>query len=195
MLGSIMAFQARVRERVLLLYEDIISGKILLTRKVARVLFMTLEHEAFHAEVCPTSSASFNLIITFVAQTLLYMLLQRAGTGTIPPSGFIRPNWDVLVKSWDAAPEPESPTVQLGPTAVTLGHDDDEADDHLLYTPDHAFGWDNEHPQRQVNVGKFRIDWRPVTNGEFYLFVLAEGKGLVQRPESWVEVGGDLQVC
>lgn len=123
------------------------------------------------------------------------MLLQRAGTGTIPPSGFIRPNWDVLVKSWDAAPEPESPTVQLGPTTVTLGHDDDEADDHLLYTPDHAFGWDNEHPQRQVNVGKFRIDWRPVTNGEFYLFYLAEGKGLVQRPESWVEVAGELQVC
>lgn len=52
MLGSIMAFQARVRERVLLLYEDIISGKVPLTRKVARVLFMTLEHEAFHAEVC-----------------------------------------------------------------------------------------------------------------------------------------------
>lgn len=54
MLGSIMAFQARVRERVLLLYEDIISGKVPLTRKVARVLFMTLEHEAFHAEVCFT---------------------------------------------------------------------------------------------------------------------------------------------
>lgn len=54
MLGSIMAFQARVRERVLLLYEDIISGKVPLTRKVARVLFMTLEHEAFHAEVCST---------------------------------------------------------------------------------------------------------------------------------------------
>ena len=34
------------------LYEDMSSGKVALTRKVARVLFMTLEHEAFHAEVC-----------------------------------------------------------------------------------------------------------------------------------------------
>lgn len=66
MLGSIMAFQARVRERVLLLYEDIISGKVPLTRKVARVLFMTLEHEAFHAEVCLMHSATNSIDITLV---------------------------------------------------------------------------------------------------------------------------------
>ena len=46
-----MEFQARVRQRVMKLYEDISSGKVPLTQKVARVLFMTLEHEAFHAEV------------------------------------------------------------------------------------------------------------------------------------------------
>ncbi len=50
-MGSIMAFQGRVRARLLKLYDDISSGKFKLTRKVARVLFMTLEHEAFHAEV------------------------------------------------------------------------------------------------------------------------------------------------
>lgn len=49
--GDILAFQARVRERLLNVYNDISTGKIILTRKVARVLFMTLEHEAFHAEV------------------------------------------------------------------------------------------------------------------------------------------------
>ena len=51
-----MEFQARVRQRVLKLYEDISTGNVPLTQKVARVLFMTLEHEAFHAEVsivCP----------------------------------------------------------------------------------------------------------------------------------------------
>ena len=53
MLSSIMEFQSRVRQRVLKLYEDTSSGAIPLTRKVARVLFMTLEHEAFHAEVRP----------------------------------------------------------------------------------------------------------------------------------------------
>ncbi len=34
------------------LYRDIDAGNVTLTRKIARVLFMTLEHEAFHAEVC-----------------------------------------------------------------------------------------------------------------------------------------------
>ena len=33
------------------LYRDIDSGKVTLTRKIARVMQMTLEHEAFHAEV------------------------------------------------------------------------------------------------------------------------------------------------
>ena len=46
-----MEFQSRVRERVLNLYREIDNGKITLTRKIARVLFMTHEHEAFHAEV------------------------------------------------------------------------------------------------------------------------------------------------
>lgn len=40
-----------MRERVVNLYRDIDAGKVTLTRKIARVLFMTLEHEAFHAEV------------------------------------------------------------------------------------------------------------------------------------------------
>ena len=50
-LSSIMQYQSRVRERVMNLYRDIDSGKVKLTRKIARVLFMTHEHEAFHAEV------------------------------------------------------------------------------------------------------------------------------------------------
>ena len=40
-----------MRSRVLKLYADIESGKVALTRKLARVLFMTHEHDAFHAEV------------------------------------------------------------------------------------------------------------------------------------------------
>ena len=54
-LPNILQYQSRVRERVMNLYRDIESGKITLTRKIARVLFMTLEHEAFHAEVCLTA--------------------------------------------------------------------------------------------------------------------------------------------
>lgn len=132
--------------------------------------------------------------LTADVQTLLYMLLQRAGTGTIPPTGFVPPAWDILAKTWDVAPQPTSPAVALGPETITLGHDDDEADDHLLYTPDHAFGWDNEHPRREVRVGQFKIEWRPVTNGEFLEFYNGAGKGKVQYPGSWVEVNGETQV-
>lgn len=44
------------------LYRDIDSGKVTLTRKIARVLFMTLEHEAFHAEVDRHFSTNYRLI-------------------------------------------------------------------------------------------------------------------------------------
>ncbi|KAI0648157.1 hypothetical protein C8Q79DRAFT_556266 [Trametes meyenii] len=177
-LPTILQFQTCVRERVMNLYRDIESGKVTLTRKIARVLFMTHEHEAFHAE------------------TLLYMLLQRAGTGTLPPGGFIPPVWDVLAESWNNHPVPASETVTLGPEDITLGHDDDEADDDSTDVLGHSFGWDNEHPQRKVHVGKFKIEWRPITNGEFYDFYNDKGKGLnkVHFPKSWVELDGEVFV-
>ncbi|CAL1712953.1 unnamed protein product [Somion occarium] len=178
--GAILDFQARVRERVLKLYDNISSGKITLTRKMARVLFMTLEHEAFHAE------------------TLLYMLLQRAGTGTIPPSGFIPPSWSILAETWDNAPAPSRPdsSVTLGPATVSLGHDDDEANDDSADVNGHEFGWDNERPKRDVHVDEFRIDWRPITNGQFYEFYKSnKGNSKIQFPASWIELDdGEIQV-
>jgi len=50
-LDVILGFRDRVRARLAALYDDISSGRRQLTRKVGRVLFMTLEHEGFHAEV------------------------------------------------------------------------------------------------------------------------------------------------
>lgn len=152
-----------------------------MTRRVARVLFMTFEHEAEHAE------------------TLLYMLIQRAGTGTILPPGFAIPHWPSLATTWDSIPPPKSETVTLGPGFVTLGHDDAETDDHdpaMSNDVDgHEFGWDNEHSKRQVYVDKFEISWRPVTNGQFYEFYNGEGKGKVQLPKSWVKEKGEIKVC
>ena len=124
------------------------------------------------------------------------MLLQRAGTGTIAPTGFVRPEWNTLAKAWDVAPVPETPSVTLGPTTITMGQNDDEGvDETTLYQGDHALGWDNEHPERKVAVGQFRIEWRPVTNGEFLEFYINGGKSLVQFPASWVEEGGEIQAC
>ncbi|KAF8214994.1 DUF323 domain-containing protein [Mycena galopus ATCC 62051] len=176
-LVSILQFQSRVRARLLKLYEDIDAGSRSMTRKVGRVLFMTFEHEALHAE------------------TLLYMLLQRAGTGTLPPPGFTSPPWASLAETWNSAPQPESSTVTLGSATVTLGHDDNEAEDDALASDvaGHEFGWDNEHPKREVHVNEFRIEWRPVTNGQFFKYYVA-ADGEVAIPASWVEVDGEMHV-
>ncbi|KAH9080323.1 DUF323 domain-containing protein [Lactarius deliciosus] len=175
--ASILEFQKRVRARLANLFAELESGRRPLTRKVARVLFMGLEHEGLHAE------------------TLLYMLLQRAGTGTIPPSasGFATPAWESLADAWNGAPTPSGSTVALGPATIELGHDDLEADDGSLEVKDHELGWDNEHPRHKEEVGKFRIEWRPVTNGQFYEF-WKEAGGKVSMPKSWVIDGDNTMV-
>ncbi|KAF9220882.1 DUF323 domain-containing protein [Gyrodon lividus] len=175
--SGILSFKSRVRERIVKLYTDISTGKIQLTRKVARVLFMTLEHEGLHAE------------------TLLYMLLQRAGTGTIPPPNFTPPPWESLLASWNNASKPASETIVIEATTVSLGTDDIEAGDtdpaKSFDLPGHVFGWDNESPSRQVSVETFRISWRPITNGEFFEFYNGAGNGKTKFPASWVKNEGE----
>ncbi|KAF9452919.1 DUF323 domain-containing protein [Macrolepiota fuliginosa MF-IS2] len=179
-LSDILYFQDRVRARLMSLYDSLDSGKLLLTRKMGRALFMTLEHEGLHVE------------------TLLYMLLQRAGTGTIPPPGFLEPDWKSLAADWEAAPGPLSKTVTLGPETITLGHDDAEAEDahpdKVRDIKNYEYGWDNEHPKREVEVQRFEISWRPVTNGEFYEFFLGQGMDKIELPASWVVEDGVVQV-
>ncbi|TDL22187.1 DUF323 domain-containing protein [Rickenella mellea] len=180
-LEQILDFRDRVRVRLAKLYNEIASGQRQMTRKIGRVLFMTLEHEGWHIE------------------TLLYMLLQRAGIpgGTLPPPGFAPPNWAFL-KETMTAPAPLSPTITLGPATIVFGHDDFEADDKdpkkATVVSGHEFGWDNEHPRRAVHVEEFKIEWRPVSNGQFYEFWKGDGKGKVKLPASWVEIDGEPQV-
>ncbi|KAL1696034.1 C-type lectin protein [Schizophyllum commune] len=188
-LETIIAFRDRVRARLMRLYTDLRAGRVKLSRNIARTLAYTLEHEGFHVE------------------TLLYMLIQRAGTGTLPPPGFTPPPWDLLKAQWNATLAPATPTVTLGPATITLGHDDSEGNDFALksegedceehHTEDdiihHEFGWDNESPARAVEVGAFRAEWRPVTNGEFEVYWRA-GEGKVPMPKSWVEEDDEVKV-
>lgn len=172
-----MEFQSKVRARLMQLYDDIDSSRVTLDRKVGRVLFITLEHEAMHTE------------------TLLYMLLQRAGSGTVPPPGFTMPNWSSLAIAWNESELPTSSTVILGPATVALGHDDSENDDATSKDiQNHEFGWDNEHPKRAVSVNEFKIEWRPVTNGDLYRYYANGGKKHVALPASWVEEDGKMKV-
>ena len=104
------------------------------------------------------------------------MLLRTVGRGTLPPSGFTPPPWSALADGWNKASLPPSPTVKLGPETITLGHDDSENNDASKEVEDHEFGWDNKHPKRRVDVGEFRIEWRPVSNGDFYKFYNSGGR-------------------
>lgn len=133
-------------------------------------------------------------------QTLLYMLIQRAGTGTLLPPGFAPPPWSALAAAWDASTRaPSTPAVTVGPSTITLGHDDCEGDDpkpEVTHRIDgHEFGWDNESPARRVEVGRVRMEWRPVTNEEYLAFWNADGQTQVEFPPSWVSSEEGIEVC
>lgn len=132
------------------------------------------------------------------------MIIQKANldsSGTLPPPGIHAPMWDELVKQWNALPAPVHLSIELGPGAIVIGRDDSELDD--LTTDDdsdlksHEFGWDNESPCRQVEVGRFKVDFRPITVKEFYEFWVGGADERVSNnlPANWVEDGGQIKVC
>ncbi|KAG6830821.1 hypothetical protein H0H87_006994 [Tephrocybe sp. NHM501043] len=126
------------------------------------------------------------------------MLIQRAGSGTLPPQGFSSPPWEMLVPQWDATPAPLTPTVILGPSTVFLGQQDSEGDDAAEgvgeNVDNHVFGWDNESPKRKYEVGAFRAEWRPVSNREFEAFWRENGADVSRLPGSWVYEDDEIKV-
>lgn len=132
------------------------------------------------------------------------MLIQRAYSdcsGTLPPPGIHAPLWDELVKQWKAVPAPVRSSIELGPETISVGRDDRELDDYIvdesMDVKSHDFGWDNESPCRQVEVGRFRVDFRPITVKEFYEFWMGEidVKVSATLPANWAEDGGEMKVC
>ncbi|KAG8923205.1 hypothetical protein FRC01_013058 [Tulasnella sp. 417] len=181
-LEEVLAFRDRVRARLIRVYEEYgveRKGESTIRdfpRALARVLWMTWEHEAFHAE------------------TLLYMLIQKAGDvdGTLPPPGFAKPQWETLQKlpAWSQA-LPTSTVTLEGGVEISLGHDDIEAEDNFdqVNSPTHEFGWDNESPKRTTKLGEkaVKIETRPILNREYYDFWVKERKdGGFALPGLWV---------
>ena len=63
-------------------------------------------------------------------------------------------------------------------------------------TKTHVVGWDNESPKRVYTVGKFKAEWRTITNGEFYEFWKASNKkgAKLPIPGSWIEIDEKVHV-
>lgn len=135
------------------------------------------------------------------------MLIQRAGLpgGTLPPRGFAPPAWmtgsgpiaTLLVPDTSvvARRPPLRELILLNEQVFTIGHDDFEAEDSdtpLLgntTTEKYEFGWDNEHPRRQVSIDRpVLVEKLCITNAEYLSYFRLSGKksGNPEVPASWV---------
>ncbi|KAI8147918.1 hypothetical protein BJV82DRAFT_532035 [Fennellomyces sp. T-0311] len=174
---SIILYQQKVRNRLqrLLLQweaEDYSASVQQQRRRAARVVWMCFEHEALHLE------------------TLLYMLLQSPNIR--PPANVATVPWKMAARSEAYASAQErdrldpSPLVSISEGYVSIGHDDDEEADQDATSDMVEYGWDNEHPKREVHVDAFAIQSRPVTNGEYLAFLKDTNSG--NWPESWARM-------
>lgn len=152
-LDEILVHQSRVRERVKSLYDCGQSA----TPLVGRCLWLGFEHECMHLE------------------TLLYMLIQSEKT--LPPPSTPHPNFEVMAEQAkrDAVP---NEWFKIMERTIKINMDDPETEEG----PARYFGWDCEKPSRKVHVKPFEAKGRPITNGEYAIYLQHTGKG---TPASW----------
>lgn len=152
---DIIQYQDRVRSRVTSL---ITSGEADSNRNVGRSLWLAFEHEAMHLE------------------TYLYMLLQSSNI--VPPPGSTTPDFEGLHTASETSSVPNQ-WFRIPKQEVRIGLQDPENDSG----PERYFGWDNEKPPRNVIVGEFEAQGRPISNGEYARYLQATNKTAV--PASW----------
>ena len=104
------------------------------------------------------------------------MLLQS--DRTLPPPG-AAPDFVALGKQARAAAVPNQ-WVRIPASTINVGLEDPENDDG----PDRYFGWDNEKPQRLVDVPIFEAQARPLTNEDYARYLYHTGQDAV--PASWL---------
>ncbi|KAF9109697.1 hypothetical protein BGX27_007303 [Mortierella sp. AM989] len=188
---SIVEFRDRVRERLFKILND--AETYPMTRRLARVLFMTFEHEAMHLE------------------TLLYMMVQSPNT--LPPPSLTTP-WSSENSALDSPSSferilPAASWLSIDPSRLdtallSLGHDDAESKDLLDENKSNissAFGWDNENPlvTSRPAPSPFKIQSRQVTNNEFLAYLKATGHNLKDEddriPGSWSIKNTKNDIC
>ncbi|KAF9439307.1 hypothetical protein BGZ76_003837 [Entomortierella beljakovae] len=180
---EIIDFRNRARERLLKVLND--TEAYPMTRRLARVLFMTFEHEVMHLE------------------TLVYMMVQSPNT--LPPPSLPSPwgyNEDISTPSnTNTRILPSALWIPIDPStidhaALSLGHDDPESSDFLegkKFDTKSTLGWDNENPQVHFSTPPpaFKIHSRQVTNSEFLAYLKSTTRDLdlvkdSRIPSSWL---------
>ncbi len=105
------------------------------------------------------------------AETLLYMLIQSDSTlappGIVP--AFPKPKNEIGPATW----------IDMPSTELIVGMNDIEGQPSGAF-----FGWDNEKPERKMQVSGFQIQSRPITNGEYAKFIRQAGGA---PPKSWTQ--------
>ena len=112
-------------------------------------------------------------------ETLLYMLLQS--DRILPPPG-VAPDFVALGEQARETAVPNQ-WISIPATTFTVGLDDPEND----HGPDRYYGWDNEKPQRLVNVPTFEAQARPLTNQDYAIYLFHTGQDAM--PASWTSNG------
>ena len=104
------------------------------------------------------------------------MLLQS--DRILPPPG-AAPDFVALGKQARKAAVPNQ-WIPIPASSFNVGLDDPENDDG----PDRYFGWDNEKPQRLIEVPAFEAQARPLTNEDYATYLYHTDQDAV--PASWV---------
>ena len=104
------------------------------------------------------------------------MLLQS--DRTLPPPG-VAPDFVAMGKQAREAAVPNQ-WISIPGSTVNVGLEDPENDDG----PDRYFGWDNEKPQRVIDVPAFEAQARPLTNEDYARYLYYTGQNAL--PASWI---------
>ncbi|KAK5991381.1 Ergothioneine biosynthesis protein 1 [Cladobotryum mycophilum] len=152
---DIVAYQDRVRERLIALYAN---DQQMDKADVRRAIWLGFEHEILHLE------------------TLLYMLLQS--DKTLPPPNTVRPDFEKLAQRAHDARVPNE-WFDVPEQVITIGLDDPEDENHRS----RHLGWDNEKPARKEKVHAFQAKGRPITNEEYAEYLYSTNTD--RLPASW----------
>ena len=110
-------------------------------------------------------------------ETFLYMLLQSEKA--LQPPDVPKPDFEKMAINASRSAVTNE-WIQIPGQVLSVGLNDP----NVTAIPAESYGWDNEKPQRAVNVASFLAKARPVTNGEYAAYL--EANHIEKIPASWL---------